>query len=314
MKALRKDFFMQIKRTFNRFISILLIVALGVSFYAGIRSTEPDMRLSADAFYDANKMMDIRIVSTLGLTDYDVEAIGGVEGVECAVGTYTEDVIMHREDNEASVKIMAETENINLVTVKEGRMPENDNECIVDTQLLEGVYQIGDKVTFDTDSVNDGEYTIVGSFISPLYISRDKGTTNVGNGKLSGVVVLQEQAFKLDCYTDIFISVKGAKELISASDEYEDLVDEVSQRIKDEVQEDCIKVRFDSLVEDANDEIAKGQETLDEKQQEYDDGLKEVEDGEKKIAKNEKKLKDAETEIEENESTLAQAKEPVGRE
>ena len=111
---LRKDFFMEIRKSWGRFISIFLIVALGVAFYAGIRSSEPSMRISGDAYFDKEHLMDIKVMGTLGLTEEDVEAIEDVDGIELAEGSYSVDALCDTGDTEQVVHVMAMQEHFKL--------------------------------------------------------------------------------------------------------------------------------------------------------------------------------------------------------
>ena len=123
-KALWKDFYMEIKKSLNRFLSIFFIVALGVAFFAGIRATDPDMRITADSYFDNGKLMDIRILSTMGLTDNDVKAIEKIEGVNTVEPTYSLDTLCEAGGSELVLKVMSLTKNINLYSVTKGRLPQ----------------------------------------------------------------------------------------------------------------------------------------------------------------------------------------------
>ena len=127
--ALRKDFFMEIRKSMGRFLSIFFIVALGVSLFVGIRATEPDMILSGDAYVDENKLMDIKIVSTYGLTEEDMDAIERLPAIESAEGSYSIDVLCEAEDNMKVLHLMSQMEDMNSITVTKGRLPKKANEC-----------------------------------------------------------------------------------------------------------------------------------------------------------------------------------------
>ena len=130
--ALAKDFFMEIKKTRNRFLSIMLIAALGVAFFAGVRAAAPDMNMSADLLYDKSNFMDIRVLSDLGLTEKDIDAIRDIKGVESVRGGYSADVLCSTEEAQLVVRMMSAYEDINKITVKQGRMPEKkDRKSVV---------------------------------------------------------------------------------------------------------------------------------------------------------------------------------------
>lgn len=313
MKALRKDFYVQIKKTLNRFISILLIVALGVAFYAGICSTEPDMRLSADKLYDDTSLMDIKVLSTMGLTEDDVNVLAGLDSVEYAVGTYSEDIIASGGGEQHPVKVMAYTDRVNVVQITEGRLPANENECIVDLQFSQSGYEIGSSITMYSDDLTQNEFEIVGIFTSSEYLSNDKGTTSIGNGKLAGLVVVMPEVFDLDYYTEIYLLAKGAKDMVSYTDEYDDYIETVVSDIEDNAQDICIENRYNEIVDEANEKIDDAQKELDEKEDEYEDALADIEDAKTEISENGQKIEDAKAEILKSENEIKEAKEAYAK-
>lgn len=230
---LRKEFFVEIRKSSGRFISILFIVLLGVAFYSGIRATEPDMRLSGDVFFDRTNLMDIKVVGTLGLTEDDVEAIRKLDAVEAAEGVYSKDILLPVDSTEKVVHVLAKQEMFNEVEVCEGRLPEKEGECLLDVDFCEKYgYEIGDQVLFKSgdgnelsDSFTTDTYTIVGLGESPLYIALSRGTSQIGNGEVSAFAVVDKASFAMDVYTEIHIAVAGAKEETVFTEEYEALVD-----------------------------------------------------------------------------------------
>ena len=253
MKAIKKEFYIEIKKTKNRFISILIIVALGVAFYAGICSTEPDMRLSADKFYDDGNLMDIRVVSpvivtediVMGITEDIVNDIGKIEGVKTARGAYLIDFINKTGDKEGVVSLQSYTEGINEPVIGEGRLPKEDNECIVEKSYAKNRnIKIGDelKLTSGNDipaemSIKESTFKVTGIYTSPYYIGRERGTTTIGNGKIDGVVMVKEEVFIQPVYTTCYITVEGAKEKEAYTDEYDETVETVKKRIEDFVSD-----------------------------------------------------------------------------
>ena len=186
--ALRKDFYMEIKKSLNRFISIFLIVALGVAFYSGIQSAAPDMRYSGDAYFDENHLMDLKVISTMGLTEGDVSEISQIEGVSKAEPGYMTDILCGDDSASHVLRIETICETLNKLTPQEGRIPEKAGECFLDIEFLEKTgYQIGDTITFYLEDEDDyilkrHEFTIVGAGSSPLYISFNRGNTTLGTG------------------------------------------------------------------------------------------------------------------------------------
>ncbi len=131
---------MEIKKSRGRFISIFFIVALGVAFYAGIRSSEPSMRVSGDAYFDKEHLMDIKVMGTMGLTEDDIEEIEKTEGVEAAEGAYSTDVLCSVGDTEKVVHVMSIQENFNDVQVAEGQLPQKEGECLLDEDFAANRY------------------------------------------------------------------------------------------------------------------------------------------------------------------------------
>lgn len=195
-KALIKDSVKQIKNTFKRFISILLMAFLGVGFFAGIKATSPDMVYTIDKYYDEQNVYDIQVVSTLGLTNQDLEEIAKIEKIEQIEGTYEKDALIDIDKAEVVVKLLP-LKNINTPALIEGNLPKNINECAVEKSFLESKNKkIGDFIELKVENSknDDGEeiqylkennLKIVGVVESPLYISSDRGTSTLGAGKVN---------------------------------------------------------------------------------------------------------------------------------
>ncbi len=267
---IHKDVFREIKKSMGRFVSLFLIVVLGVAFYSGIRSCESDMLITADKFYDETNLMDLRVISTLGLTDKDISEIKKIDEVKEAIGTYSTDMLCKVNDTQQAVKVKAISDGMNEIVLKSGIMPVNTNECLLDQFFMEMYeFNIGDKITFfaeNEDDVNNylstSEFVIVGSFISSEYLSMDMGTTTIGAGKLDGIIAVPKDAFSMQAYTEIDITVKDTKDLLCYSDEYDEKVDVVEKKLK-KISKERENDRYDTLVGDANKEINEGQEELD---------------------------------------------------
>lgn len=313
MKALRKDFYRQIKNTLNRFISLLLIVALGVAFYTGIRSSEPDMRISADKVYDECNMMDLRIVSEMGVTKDDVKAVAAVEGVELAEGAYVVDAVAKCNGDELTTHFMSYSSKINVPRIVQGEIPKQDNECLIDANFAEdhGVTP-GDLITVENENIIGKAYKVTGFFTLGNYLTNNKGSSTVGTGNINLLVILNDSQFDMDCYTDIYVTIKGAKGLESYSDEYDNLVSRVSDKIEKEIADEREKNRYNEIVEEPKKELESAQKTLDEKQENYADGVKKLEKAEKTIQKKSNQLEDAKQQIKENEENLKKAEAEYG--
>ncbi len=306
MKIIYSDVFREIKKSPGRFVSLLLIILLGVAFYAGMRSTGPDMQKTADSFYDRSNLADIRIISTLGLTEDDVSALSKVKGVKRADGTYTTDLICKTEDSQLIVKLMAIQNGINDFILKSGKLPEKDNECLLDDYYMKmHDYNLGDKISFvsgdDTpleDKIRNSVFTVTGSFTSAAYLSYDKGTTSLGSGTLEGIVLVKPDAFSLDCFTEIDIIADDAGELLCYSDEYDDLIGSVMDEIEKIEEKRCLE-RYSQVIEeplnelnDAKRELADAKKELEDARREAADGKKQLEDGRKELQQKKDELED----------------------
>lgn len=307
-----KDFFREVKGSRNRFLSILLIVMLGVAFFSGVRAACPDMKLSADIYYDQVNLMDIRILGTLGLTDEDVEALEAVEGVREVQPSYSADVLCRLEDSQPVLHLMANTGKINQITVTEGRLPENTDEILLDETFMESAeFQMGDRITLfsgdEDDAIEDTlkhtEYTIVGKGSSPFYLSLDRGTSTIGNGSVEGFAVLPPESFSMEAYSEIYLTVENADDLICYDDEYEDLVEEVTDRIEAISDRQC-EIRYASIRADGQEDIDEAKAEIADARKKLSDAHKELNDGKRKLKDGKKELSEKEQELEDGKSTL----------
>lgn len=244
VKALRKDAFKEIINTRKRFLSILLIVLLGVGFFAGIRAVSPDMKKTADMYFDENKMMDIEVISTMGLTDDDVKEIQDLQDVKIVEGTYSKDVLTKVDEEEVVLKIHTLSDNINCVKLQQGEMPKNEEECVVEESFLNSTNKkIGDTIILEAKDTLAGpnlknkEIKIVGSIRSPLYISRERGSTKLASGKINYYIYVPQSEIISQIYTEMYVIVKGADKLDTFSDEYEDKIKKVKSDIENIAKE-----------------------------------------------------------------------------
>lgn len=296
-KITRKNFYMEIRRSFGRFISILFIVALGVAFFSGIRASEPSMKITGDAYFDKSDLMDIKAVSTLGITEDDVKAVRNVKGVGKAEGAYSADFLNIKNKKQYVLHVMSRMEDINKITVSEGRMPEKVGECLVDDQMK---YKVGETIRLKsgtddkvTDTLKVDELKVVGKGNSPCYIALNRGSTTIGTGIVSGFVVVPEKTFHLDVYTEMYVQVQDAKDLTAYTGAYKQKVKTVKKRLE-AITEERGKIRKEELLDKANTKLEKAQKKLD--------------DGK---AESEQKLSDAERQITDGETQISQAKETL---
>jgi putative ABC transport system permease protein len=211
-------------------MAILAIIALGVGFFVGLKMTKPSMMTTISNFYQDKNFFDLHLLSTVGFTDDNVNSFSKEDDVKYAEGIYSLDLIYQGiGDSDNVLKTLSMPENVNGIELAEGRMPEKDDECVVDSKLDD--VNIGDKIILTEDNDEDSveelkykEYTITGTVMSSYYINFERGTTTLGNGKVSGFVYIPRNAFDLDYYTDVFVKFDEDFELYS--DEYDNFMDE----------------------------------------------------------------------------------------
>ena len=310
-KALHKDFWQEIRKSRARFISIFCIVALGVAFFSGIQASSPDMRLSGDDYYNEVQLMDLKIVGTLGLTEDDIEAVRAVDGVESAEGAYCTDVICG-EERQKVLHIESVNQNVNQLTVTEGRLPQKSGECFLDSAFASGQgYEIGStiKMRQDKDSrlLNTETYTVVGLGKSPLYISFNRGNTTVGSGEVNGFAYVLPEDFDQEVFTQIYILAHGTDKVISYTDAYDNLVERLQKRVEGIEKERC-QLRYNEIMSEAQDKVADAEKELADGRKETD---KELADASKKLSDGEKEIRDGKKELEDGRKKLADAKEEL---
>ena len=299
------DTLREVHHTFPRFLSLLVLSALAVCFLAGLRATAPDMKLSADAYFDQQNLMDLHIASTLGLTQEDVDAIAEEEGVASVQGAYTIDALVPMDNQEMVVKVLSYSGegDVNQPALVEGRLPEGEDECLVEPLFLElSGLSIGDTISLDTgegdyaDALSVEEVTIVGTANSPLYIALDRGSSTLGTGSVDAFLILPVESFTMDYYTDAYLLAEGASELETYSDEYEELVDQLAQQLEP-LSKERSALRYDEAsqaISDAEDELAQAEEEANQQltdaeaeitssRQELDDAKKQMEDAKKQL-------------------------------
>ncbi len=312
MTALRKDLIREIKNSKNRFLSIAILIALAVAFLSGLKATAPDMKNTGDEYLDKQQLMDIQVLSTLGLTKDDIKALGAQNNIERAVGAYCIDAWA----GDLVAKAYSITDGMNLLTVTSGRMPESPDECIVDKNLLEKMkISVGDSITIDPsddyeDCLTHKNFTIVGTAVSPYYISVERGSASIGSGNVRAYVYLPEGAFDLDYYTVAYAKVKGAQELTAFTDEYDDYIDDVMDSLKD-FGDRRAKLRYDDIIDEAQGKIDDAQKELDDKEKEADEKLsdaeQELKDARRKLDKGWREYRDGKKELEESLPKLCDA-------
>lgn len=337
VKAFHKDVLRAVTHSWSRFLALFVIVALGAGFYSGLRTTAPNMRATADAYYDDTRFFDVRLVSTFGFTDDDVEAIRATEGVESVMAGYSADWLVRMGEKDVVTRLHSlpsdlsedNEEYLNRPTLKEGRMPENPGECVVSVGGADDAtgLAIGDTVTVeDTDgSLGDtlarSEFTVVGFVESSYYLSMSLGTSTVGSGTLGRYLYVLEDDFSQEYYTDLYLSVEGSRELDTFSGAYEELVQPVLDSLEDlagvraEIRYGEIRDEAEETLADAEqtyeEEKAKAEKELDDAYQELLDGEQELEDAEQELLDGEQELEDAKRELEDARTELADGRQEL---
>ena len=325
----QKNILRTFKGSKSRFIAIFAIVALGVGFLAGLLSTTPDMEDSMEEYLDGGNLFDLRVVSTLGLTEDDVAALEQVDGVAEVQGGKSADLLVEQDGSELVCRVHAlpadpEGEDvINRLTLADGRWPENANECVVEAGVdtLNRSYDIGDTLTLDpdnenlSDTMNETTFTVVGVVHDTYYFSFEREPASVGSGAVQVILYVPDAAFATDYYTEAYLTVEGAAGLHSFDDEYGALVDTVADRVE-AIEEVRCQARYDEVVGEAQAEIDDGwQEYYDGKAeaaqeladaaQELADGRQELADGEQEYLDGEQDYADGLAEVQDNEQLVA---------
>ncbi len=337
-KAYKKDIWRAIWKGKKRFISILLITALGVMMFTGLGAACLDLRYSADAFLDAQRLSDICVVSTLGLTDEDVEALAGLEGIAVAEGSYSETVTSYVGDRSLSALVRTYREDmINLPYLMEGRFPEKTDEMAVTPKFVsETGCGIGDTVRIEEDSVDDDadktdtdttdddatdedeeqennflhqEYVITGIVLDPQDFNNTEGVISFrGSSTDESTVFVREEAADFEVYTAVYLLIEGGSEMFCYSDEYEERVAELTGRIEEEIKEQREQARYDEITGEAYEKLgdarAEADEKLSDAKKELDDAQEEIDEGWQELNDGEQELNDGEKELADGEKEL----------
>lgn len=323
--ALLTDTLRRIKNTRGRFFAIMAIIAIGCGFFAGVKVTSPDMKHTADVYYKDKNLMDLRLVSTFGFTDEEISAIAesdpDIDGIS---GAYSADMFISMDDGTLPITRVFSVntdaaagdspEYISRFTLLEGRMPERPDECLIEADTP-GVYGIGDRITLASgdsekpvsDILNNDTFTVTGKVSWVKYVDFERGTTTIGNGKVSSYLVIPDSAFAYEYYTDVYLTLSPARSFDSFSDEYQDYIDEKC----DAVEALCSDIHQKRL-DDIREEISDAEQEIADGEKEYQDGLEEfdtkIADAEKEIADAEQEIADAEKELADAEKKLADAR------
>ena len=315
--AMQKDFWREIGHTKSRFFSIMILVALSVAFLSGLKATAPDMKHTGDDYLDSLHLADIQVLSTLGLTDDDIDALKAQKNIENAEGEYVLDAFASSDGAEAVVKVLSlSDQGINDVLLREGRMPARADECVVEEGMLSLLdIAIGDTITLTPgskmeDALADDTYTVVGTVRSPVYISVERGTSSIGSGTVKAYLYLPRDAFALDYYTAAYARVTGAAEMTAFYDEYDDYIDDVIDTLE-AFGDERAALRHDSLVAEATEKLDDAQQELDDAKAEADEELgkaqRELSDARKKLDNGWRDYRSGQQELKDSRARLDEA-------
>ena len=303
--AYLKDSVRKLKSSIFQYVSIILIIVLGVAFFVGMNVISPNMANTAEIYLEDSNIYDLNLVSTIGFEDEDLDKVKKNENVEIAEGSYIQDVLIDNDETTLAVRLNSiPNSDINILDLLEGNMPENKNECVIDTRLQNMYgFNIGDIIevrsgnddTDINDLVNVTEFEVVGIARNPLYLAQYYGTTPLGSGELKGLLMVQKEIFEADVYSTIFVKTTKGKDYnyIEDEEEYEKEMESIGYSILETLKDNTQK-RCDNLYADIQKEIA--------------DGEKEIKDAEQKIKDTEKELADAEENIKEQEDIWNEVK------
>lgn len=312
-KGILKTTFREIKSSFGRYMAILLIIALGVGFFSGLKIAYESMVYSGDRYYENLNFYDCHLLSTIGFDEDAAETLAEEEGVLAAEGAKSADIIMIAEDGtEEVMKTMSLPSKVNTLEIVTGRLPEKASECVVDaTKYSEE--DLGKKLVIseeneeeDSELFAEKEYTIVGVVRSPLYAVYTRGTTSLGSGSIHAFIYLMDEAYDMDYDTEIYVQFE--KDTYIYSDEYEDLMD-AKEKDWERITQNVADARYDRIYAEAKEEIDDADTTLAEEkadaEKELNDALEELNDGRDQIADGESQLASAKKTLADNEATFA---------
>ncbi|MBK5241964.1 FtsX-like permease family protein [Clostridium sp.] len=297
-KTFYKNLFRDIRKTFSRFLSIVIIIALGVAFYAGVRATSPDMKESADSYFSETEFMDFKLVSTLGLTDEDVLEFQKLKDIKSAKGAFSLDAVIEKDKKALVVNVnsIPSIDGINNIKILTGKMANNNNEAVVEAGFLkENKFKIGDEIELksgsDTkigDDLKNSTFKIVGTALSPLYLSAQRQLSSVGNGSVKGFIYILPDVFKSDVFTEIYVKSNSehSKDSLLFNEDYKKTSMALEQNLK-ELGVIRSEIRYSKILGDANSKINTAEEKLNASKKEaadkFSEGYKQINDAKDKI-------------------------------
>lgn len=310
----------EIKHSFKRFLSLLVMSLLGVATFVGIKMAAPDMMKSIDKYYDNSNLYDIKVVSTLGLTNDDLKEIKNIKNVKDVYGVYSKDVLSEIKNEEVVLKVIGINDNINKIDIVSGSKPKNNNEIIVEESMLTSEkLKIGDFITINDDYLTNNEYKIVGTVKSPLYItsmtsSTNRGNTNIGSGKINYYTYVLNDSFDINYFTEIYITVKDALKETTNNKLYLEKINDVKDAIN-KIKNERENIRYNEIYNEAYNEISNLKDDnikkLNSAKKLLDESKIKLDNGKNTLDNTYEKLKYSLVELNNNKKTLDDAKEEL---
>jgi len=273
-KTLLKDIFREIKKSFSRFLAILAIITIGIAFFVGIKMTCPDMKITADKYFKDNRLMDFYLVSTVGFNKEDIESIRNLKGIKGVMPSYSIDAMMDVESESYVVKINSLTNSndenyLNRPLLISGKLPTNSGECVIEKSHFNDLsLVIGSKIRLTSgnssnilDNIATDEFTVVGIIQSPLYISKERGTSAIGNGKIATFMVIAESDFRLPVYNGIYITSSDSQESFAYTEEYDKKIESLKidlenlALLRSNIRYEEIKSEANTILQSKEDEL-----------------------------------------------------------
>lgn len=302
-RALFTEITRTIKGSLARFLAIAGIVALGCGFFAGLKMASPDMQEAAHTFYANQHLYDLRVISTLGLSEKDIHALASVEGVGAVMPSRTVDVMATLTSSQSTARVSSfRPGELNQPIVVEGRLPQGPYECVMSADPKKRAdISLGQQIELpDTSNgvhLKGGSYTVVGFVNAPTYpYVSNFGTTSLGNGIVQQFVYVTEDAFANDdLYTEAYLTVQSATSYKSGSSDYQSAVDSVAERIS-QMNPSLASLRLQEFKDDAQTQVDEARQKLEQSRQEAADKLgdaqKKLDDAEAQISAQQQKLAD----------------------
>ncbi len=306
-----------IKKNFPRFLSLIVMSLLGVMVFVGLLATSPDMLHTLDNHYDKNNVYDIKILSSMGLIDDDIESLSNIENIKEVEGIYSTDILLSSDNNEYVVNVSSMPNIINTVELVEGKLPTSNNEIVVEENFITITkYKMGDTITIDNENLTNKEYKIVGTVISPLYfnqtnVSQTRGPSSLGTGTVNFYSYILDTNFDIDYYTNIYITIKNAKEKITSKDDYLALIDNITleiEKIKNNQEDNRYQKIYDEALSEIEEKEKEAQDELKDAKKDLDKAKKQLDNAKKTLDTTKNQLKTFKSELDKGKNKLDSGK------